>query len=183
MQEVQDRSSVQIDNYAYTNANAIQIRLDTSQILQQIKSFLEGKYIEPSQDPTTGEISWNEISSGQPKANTQGIQALMGYLHSVVNTGVVQGNLDRDQYDMYLYHFHKKLLKMTMLNLYRWDINPYEYPLITSHIMNTVEPFLSRTINDGERNSYAKSLQHSERSSVSTPNTSSGGIASWIKGG
>jgi hypothetical protein len=55
-----------------------------------------------------------------------------------------------------------ELTKMIVINLYSWDVRTQDAESIIDFIMNLIEPFLSRLVDNKERESYASSLRVSE---------------------
>lgn len=149
---------------AQNQYNVLQMRLDTSQLIEQIRLFLNAEIEIVTQDNNTGEYNRAVIPIGIPKANKRGVSEILSWISMVINTQTVQGNFPRTMegkspsYDMYIYWFQLNLMDHLMTNLYHYDIEEDELPGIVDSIMNLVLPFMSRLIGNEERKSYSESL-------------------------
>ena len=59
-----------------------------------------------------------------------------------------------------------------MNNLYNWGIEEDNYGQICNTIMNLMQPFVSRLINNKERDSYAQSIRVAESNTLQIPKKS-----------
>lgn len=146
---------------AYTTETALRIRLDTSPLKYQIQMFLEGKH-EAIERNTYGQLVTVQRPKGEPLANKIGVQRIMSYLESVINSQVVQGNFALDRYEWFMERTRKELARHLFVNMYSYGITQEEYPLIVDMICSMIELFVSRVINDLERKSYAGWMIHHE---------------------
>lgn len=160
-----------MSNIGYESLSALQIRLDTQPVLENIETFLKGKRIMYSKDQT-GHIIAKIEEIGEPKANREGIQSILTILSSILNSQVVQGNLDRATYEAYMENFHIDLATEIVTNCKKWGIKETDLNLIIDFVVNLVLPFMSRTINNEERNSYASTIKSFESRSESGGNFS-----------
>lgn len=152
-------------NQNYTGASVIQIRLETQGILDQIEAFLRGAQLVPHEDPEQG-LFLKPVSIGKPKCSNVGVQSLMAFAQSIVNPAVVQGNLDRDQYSTFVYETNVSLVQNIVINSESWGIIDEDIELICDFFMSLIIPYMSRTIENGERNSYETTLKSSESNTV-----------------
>lgn len=158
-----------------SDPNILKLRLDTSDLLERIEFFLRGCRDFYSKNET-GEIVQKKILSGKPKANEDGVQALLNWLSATINACVVQGYFPEDKagvsraYDRYIMEYHLALTEMIIKNIYEWDIKDFEIDGVISFIMLLVQPFFSRLIGNRERESYSQSLRSEERSTIDNPN-------------
>ena len=148
---------------AYTTETALRIRLDTIPIKYQIQMFLEGKQ-ESIEKNQAGNLVKITKDRGIPMANAIGIQRIMSYVESAINSQVVQGNLKQDQYEWFMMRTRKELARHLFVNMYDWGIKEEEYPLISDMICLLIELFVSRVVNNEERKSYANFMSHFENS-------------------
>jgi len=159
-------------NRAMNQYNLLQVRLDTSDILNQIKMFLNAEIEIVEKDPTTGQYKRSIIPLGKPYANRKGISRLMNWMQMTINAQVVQGNFPMDikgsstKYDQFIYEFHTNLAHMLMLNLYNYGIDDEEYPMIIDSINNLVVPFMTRLIGNKERESYGETFKEISSTSI-----------------
>lgn len=145
---------------AFTNESALRMRLDSTQLKYQIQLFLEGKIEKIVREE--GILKTELRPLGTPMVNDEGVQRIMSYIESVINSQVVQGNLKLDQYEWFMQRTRKELAKHIFVNMYRWGIREQEFPLIVDMLCSMIELFVSRLINNEERKSYANFMSHFE---------------------
>lgn len=157
-------SSMSQNDY-YNNTSALQIRLDTKQIIEDIELFLRGAKVVVIDDGQ-GNLVSKRVEMGHNKANDKGIQAILNYVSMIVNPQVVQGNFDKDFYEYFIQEKNVELVEMLIDNLYNWDIKEDDINPITDTIINMVIPFLSRCIGNKERDSYANTIKTVESNTI-----------------
>jgi len=163
----QSKEQVQMNNQPFVTDTAMELRLSVREPIFEIYKYLTGKMTIPVYDPDLGEYKHVEKSFGNPKANDEGIHSLMMFVNSVINTATVQGNFDINQYSDYIADKRDELRRMIVVNSYKWKIPDNYLSMITDTIMAFIEPFISRTIGDGERGSYRDTMRLTETSKVS----------------
>lgn len=156
----EEQTQATINRYA-ASASALQLRLDTQPLLDNIEIFLRGGKIIVEQDPK-GKIKSREVKMGKPKANDLGIQGILNIVSSVINPQVVQGNFDEDLYNDFIYRFHINLATNIISNCPDWKIIDEDIDVIIDFIMPLVEAFTSRLIDNKERESYSDTIKHIE---------------------
>jgi hypothetical protein len=166
-------SQTEMNRY-YTAASALQIRLDTRQILDDIELFLRGARIVVEQDGKQGRITSRKVKVGDPKANDLGVQSIMNVVTAVINPQVVQGNFTEEQWQDYVYQFHMNFSTNIVNNSYNWEIDDDDIDLIIDFIMPLVEAFTSRLIENKERDSYGDTIKTIESNTL--PRQDTGGI-------
>jgi hypothetical protein len=144
-------------NADYVTSSALKIRLDTNPILSQIELFLRGSQYIVVQDQY-GRIKQQNMKTGQPKANQLGIQSILNYVTGVFNPQVVQGNFKEEMYQNYIMELNIDLATMIVNNCYTWEVREDDIDVICDFIMSMLQPFISRLIDNKERESYEKSL-------------------------
>lgn len=145
-------------------ATILKYRLDTEAVLSAIRTYLEGisKETVYAKDEK-GQLKAYEQFVSNPKANPEGIHALMSFMQSCVNSPAVQGNFTTEgRYDFYIYEVNVSLVKMIVINCPAWEIADEDIEPICDFIMQLIIPFMSRLINNKERESYMGSLQSQE---------------------
>ena len=151
-------------NKAINNYNLLQLRLDPSSLLTEIKMFLKAEIEVVSQDET-GNIKREVIPVGMPKANEAGIASILNWIQMTINPQVVQGNFPSDRsgksemYEQYIQEFQLDLGDMVYINMYDYGINENEAQPIIDAIMNLVKPFMTRLIDNKERESYGDTFR------------------------
>ena len=170
-QQQQDPFDVSYNNYQassnrdFNNASALQIRLDTRPLIEDIELFLRGVRIEYYIDERGGQKN-KMVKIGKPKANPLGIQSILYLITSLVNSQNVQGNFKELQYFDFVYWARMDISKSIMYNMGRWEILEEDFDFIVNQVMNMVEPFMSRLIDNEERKSYAETIRHSETNTL-----------------
>ena len=168
-EETHVQNTVAALSKAYSDFNALRIRLDTQPLLEQIEYFLKGKRETVHQDKE-GKILTSAIITGVPKANDEGIQSLLNWMSATINTQTVQGNFPADsngnsiKYDAYIFEYHVELSTLIVLNAYNWEIDDDEIDGIIEFVMLLVIPFMSRLIGNKERESYGETMKTIESS-------------------
>lgn len=176
MESNESSSQAYNSNRYYTSSSALEIRLNTENLLLKIESFLRGGSYIMEEDKDSGKISTKFISQGDPKANREGVQSILNYLTSVFNPQVVQGNFTEDQYDKYVLEVNINLLQIILTNCPRWEINDDDIEYIIDFIMMIVIPYMSRTLDNKERESYADTFKTTESTTIRDKGGSTFGI-------
>lgn len=159
-------------NKGYNVASALQVRLDSSQIIENVELFLRGTKLVVEQDPTTNKITTKRLPLGKAKANDIGVQSVLNWIQLILNPQIVQGNFPVDSpahstmYEDYIYYARIDFTEMLIINCYDWEICDNDINVIVDSIMNAVEPFMTRLIDNKERESYDSTLRHVETSST-----------------
>ena len=150
----------------YDTSSVLQIRLSTQYIIDQIETFITGKIKTVVYDKETGEptIKYEQIT--QPKANKLGQQILINKVQAIINSAVVQGNFDETRYENYIDNVWQDLQDDLIINMPEWEVHESDYNAIIDNIMYMVIPFISRLLDNKERDSYAQSLRVEEKSQL-----------------
>lgn len=149
------------NNTSYLSESVMKYRLDTREVLLDIEMQLRGQQITYVRN-NDGEIVEEVKQVGKSKMNDEGIQSLITYLRSVLGPHTVQGNFDRDGYDDLIMEVDIYLSENVMANLHEWDIDVLDYNHVLDTVVTTLRLFLSRTIDNEERNSYAATMRSVE---------------------
>lgn len=182
-----DQQKIQLlrANDEYTDATALAIRLDTNPILKKFAVLLTGKEYHLDRDEKGG-VTVSELKIGDAICNLKGAHALINTLGFVLNPQVVQGYFHADKsgfsrkYEAYIEEIHKNLSANIMENLHNWKIEINHYNLIVDNIMHCLQPFLTRLLNNTERDSFGKSLQSKDHTII---RPDQGPIKKLLKGG
>lgn len=159
-------------NKAMNQYNLLQIRLDTNEIINQARMYLNAEIELVTQDEH-GKFKRETIPIGNPKANKAGRAAMLNWLQMIINPQVVQGNFPMDtkgtstMYDQYIYECQVDLMEMLMVNLYNYDIGEDEVQSIVDSMMNIIKPFMTRLIGNKERESYGETFKEITSTSMS----------------
>lgn len=158
-------------NQHYNHATALQVRLETTAIIENIELFLKGAKTIVEQDDK-GKIKARQVKLGRSKANDFGIQAILNYVSCIINPQVVQGNFPSDghgvslMYDMYVEEVHVDLVCFLVNNCYNWAIQDDDLDVIVDFIMKLVIPFMTRLIDNKERESYESTIKSIESNRI-----------------
>lgn len=166
MEQTQSSQQQAATNSAYTASNSLKLRLDTQHLLEQIELNLKGYKEVIRVDAKTGIPQVDRIRIGEPKANDLGIQEILRWLNNVINPAVVQGNYKEERYQDDLYRIRVSLAQDLMTNLDRYGINENDYEGIIDSFMATIRPFLSRLIDNKERESYEATIHSIESNTI-----------------
>ena len=150
---------------SYTEG-ALQLRLQTQELLDKIESYLLGFRLSIIQDQETGEIKTVKIPTGQKRTNEKGAQDIMSYVQGIVNPATVQGNFKLEQYDIYIFECREELNNLIFNNIDVYDIDEKNYNGIINFIIKLIEPFISRVIDNEERKSYAQTIKTTETATL-----------------
>lgn len=143
------------------DARALEIMLLSRDILDKVKVFLEGKHVQIYIDENN-DIKQKEVSIGQPKANDKGIQWIMFWLESKFNSQLVLGNMEAKQYKSFLRRVRMDLACNLMKNINDYAMTTRNYSEVISVLMESLEVYMTRTINAGAMKGITPTIRHSE---------------------
>lgn len=160
-----NEQQIAYNNSAYTTAGVIQLRLSTDGILDRLQEFLSGTkdIITQNEDGSTSLV---KAAVGTPLCNAEGQQALCSIVSSLINPSTVQGNFTAEQYANILYRIDETLTEELLINSSAWEIDKRKRTTIKMFIIYLIEVFLTRPIDNKERDSYGQTLRHMESSRV-----------------
>ena len=168
---------VTASNEDFVGTTALQIRLETRDLINQIEHFLRGK--EPNTFWDEKSQSWQTrlVDMGTAKANPRGIQGILNFCRAIINPQTVQGNYTKEEFLKFIAEKRIELARMCFVNFYEWEL-VYDNVIaeITEFVMNIVEPFMSRTIDNEERKSYAQTIRTNETNTVPKQSGMFGGL-------
>ena len=162
-------------NKYFTSASALQIRLETHHLIENIELFLRGAKIVITQDDQ-GRIESKQVSMGSAKANSRGIQSILNHVQLILNPQVVQGNFYIDgqghstMYEDYVFWARVELSRALVHNCYNWEIDEDDIDIMIDSIMAAIEPFMTRLIGNKERESYGETMKHMEHNTLKEGN-------------
>ena len=159
-------NQVRTNTAGYASAQALQIRLDPTQLIENLEMFLKGAKVIVQRD-SDGKMTQKMVDSGKPLANDIGVHSILNLVSTVINPHVVQGNFPIDGpkqsslFETYVTQFHENLATDLMNNIHNWGVQEDDYNSIINMIMNLVVPFMTRLVDNKERQSYGESLVYS----------------------
>lgn len=153
-----EEQEIQVQNFNnedFMNAGIMQLRLDPDPTLQKFQLLLTGQQIviKQEQDGTYSEVA-QQIS--KPKANEEGIHTIMFFVRNVVNTQTVQGNFDEDRYNAYIVEAHSDFAELIFNNMDDFEMTTKAGNDICNAFTKIIIPYMSRTLHNKERDSYAQ---------------------------
>ena len=152
-------------NAAFQASKVIELRLDTRPILDKLREFLSGKE-ERVVKQADGSITTIYEQTAKARMNDAGVASIVLCCELVFNSACVQGNYSDEMYRYDVSSLRKSLAKTLMLNIYAYSIDSREYEAIIDFIMSAARPFLSRLIQNKERESYAETMKIFESNTV-----------------
>ncbi len=152
-------------NEGYNNLSIIQIRLDTTKILKDIENYLKGKVVRIVQN-SDGSFKETDVVSGIALLNDQGVQSILSYMSGLINSSVVQGNYTKEQYLDHLDRIHGSITRQIIINRESWRLAQENMELVCDYLLNLIEPYLSRLIENKERDSFSSTMRTVENKSV-----------------
>lgn len=168
----------QTNSMGYHTESIMRYRLDMAELLRDIELYLSGKRIEMAEDSEG--IRENLIQYGEPLMNRRGIQSIIGSLRLLLGPHTVQGNLEKDAYDNLVEEINIYLARDIMINRVYWEVRLEDFPMIVDTIVWTTLLFLSRIIDNKERESYASTVRSIDTTNVKEK---SKGVLSSVFGG
>lgn len=156
------------NNVGFQNATALQIRLDTTQVVRQIEMYLKGErnILTQAED---GSFRNETVWKGKPIVSEEGLQGIMQFIETIFNPQVVQANFPDtkkidgyEQYANFLCRTRMDIADHLMKNLYNYGIDQKNYNGLISTLMRFIEAFMSRALFNKERESYAATIRTNE---------------------
>lgn len=166
-EQKQNMSQEASNNAFYTSATALQIRLNVEPLIAQLEMDIRG--LRETWDEATEQMKIILVSEPLFKKEI-GIQNYLSYVRTVINTQVVQGNLDEDSYADFMSSFHEGLASDLMINLHKYGLSTSHYNKVIRMATNLARGFLTRSLNNKERESYANTFKTVESSNTLASN-------------
>jgi len=147
---------------------ALELMLVSRDILDKVKTFLEGKITQLYLDEKQ-ELKEKTIMIGEAKANSKGIQWIMFWLESKFNSQAVLGNMDLKQYKSFLRRVRRDLASNLMKNRNNYEMTTKCYSEVISVLMEQLEVYMTRTILGGAVKSITPTIRHTETMGSGSP--------------
>ena len=151
----------------------IRIRLDASDIIERIETYLRGYKI-IDYETAEGIEGQQVMKFSKPKMNDEGVGTLLNWISGTINSQVVQGNFPVDKhgysekYEEYVLEYNLDLLSMVVTNCVDWEMKDEEIEPFVDFIMKIIIPFMSRLIGNEERKSYSETIRSIESQNIHT---------------
>ena len=157
-----ERNSYNVMDNQQVHPTFIDLRLNTHRLMNDIEVFLSGKRLVLQED-TAGNLIETYSVRGKNLANETGITGILNILRiSMLNEQIVQGNIKQDDYYSLIVNVRKELTEAIVVNCYEWDIADNNLNLIIDTLVRFFRLFISRTIDNKERESYSPQFQTRE---------------------
>lgn len=163
------------------NPSFMIMRIDTSPLLRKIRKDIGGKetvLIEDSE--IRGGYREEERQVARALANDEGLMHIGNMVEEIVNQHTVQGNLKEDHYWTFLPNTREEISMAIVMNCYDWGIDDKYLNYIIDKVMRIVELFLTRPMDNKERESYQKEFQ--SREVIQTNPSQKSGISGFGSG-
>lgn len=144
----------------YENSGYVALRIMPERLMADIERFLSNKKYELQK--VNGQLVEVARSMGSSLCNEQGINSILNLIRLRVNEHTVQGNFDLDQYNNYIADSRTEISEAIIANADVWEIKDTSIEMIINGIMGLLKPFLSRTIDNLERESLKTGMQSKE---------------------
>lgn len=179
MMEEQRNRNAQYSQYnQITDPAFIKLKLDTAPLIGRIERFLRGTKSIIKKDDGGNYVQYEEEVC-KPYANEEGIAAILAIIDTSANNHSVQGNLDKDELYNFLADTREEIAMTIVMNCYQWEIHETKLSMITDTILRFFRLFMSRTVNNLERESMMNQIQTRE---IISQNDKQSGIRSFAGG-
>ena len=146
-------------NFGGGNADALNVRLNTENLLTQAEEYLTGKRIVVYTD-RDGKVRQKTQTLGEAKANPLGCDFFLGRLRLIINAHIAQGSVSEETHKDNIFYIRMSISENAMLNLKDWGIQENHYSEIIDVLMYLIKYFLTRPINNLERESFKNTIQY-----------------------
>lgn len=154
------------NNAGFVDSGIMQLRVDTQQLLSDVRAFLKGIQYTPIVDRETGQVSLTEDKVGEALLNDYGVNSIVGRLRLIFSPHVVQGNFTKTDAERYICDLDINISCDLMHNLEAWGCNLGVYDHVINGIIESAEAFISRLIDNKERDSYSSTIRSVESNTV-----------------
>ena len=136
----------------------MRIRLETDDYIKNVVEGLLGGYIYNTEE--NGQVKQTFVNTGKRIVNFIGASAIQQILKFHINPHTVQGNFHThnkvsQKYEIMLEKFQVHLGNTIVINKYTWDFDMYNFEWFMMSLRDSVEMFLSRCLDNKERDSYS----------------------------
>lgn len=156
------------------DAGYITLRIVPDRVLAKIELFLSNKRVFYDVDEHGNPVEQVK-TMGEALANEQGISGLLNMVSSRVNEHTVQGNFTEERYGDYIYNTRMEFIKAVVVHRPYWGIKDSLIEPICDTIMGLIKPFMTRLIDNEERQGLNPTVRTNEHV-VHNTNEQKGGI-------
>lgn len=149
--------------------NVMQIRLQTEDYIKNIVEGLLGGYVYIYQK--NDEIERKFIKQGERLVNFIGAGAIEKMLRMHINPHTVQGNFPThnkisERFETMLHKFQIAFGNSLVANKHKWDFDMDNFEWLTMSVRDSVEMFLSRCLDNLERESFNQTTKSVETNTI-----------------
>lgn len=152
--------------------DTFKLRTDPSPLLEQLRSDLtmkvkkyhkSGKHTDPQNNK---KYDWVQKEGTKPLCNQIGVEQILSITRKLVNNHTVQGNTKHDGHKEKMRVISDDLTRTFWTKRKLWDMELKDVNDILGGLINMIDLFLSRTINNEERVRYGETFKDSTTRSV-----------------
>jgi len=154
MVEEQENSNQRINYVGAQDPSFLQYRLNTEAIIVQLEQTLTGELVNYIVNPENGDIIEKKQVISKPLVNREGYASIINFVKMLINNQTVQGNMKEYQYNEFIGSVREEFSFIIIVNQYRWNIEDTNIHYIIECVLNVIKVFLSRTLDNKERESY-----------------------------
>lgn len=166
-QAQQQAQAIHSMNMPFLSSSALQMRLDTKELLDETRTFFSGERIITTQDED-GKINISKVSEGRRLMNNLGVSHLINNLALILNPSTVQGNYTSEFWREECRRKRKAFAGLVVANRLIWELEPSALRSVTEALASAYIAFLSRPVDNKERESYANTIKSVESSTMQT---------------
>jgi len=166
----QNQEAIYSSNKNYVNnAPFMMMRIDTASLIKKINLFLSSQQITYKFNEKTQ--NWEEKiqTLGLPLASPEGIMRICNIVEMRINHHVAQGNFDKEHYWDFIARARKEITETIVKKCYDWRILDSNLNMIIDEISALIEAYLTRPIENKERDSYGQQFQSKENTVLQQP--------------
>jgi len=181
--ETQEQNRILTSNAQAINNQPFMLkRIETEPLIEKIQLFLSSQKVEVTFDEKTQDWKQKVVTVGLPLANVEGIMRICNIVEMRVNSQTVQGNFEGDHYWDHISRARKEITETIVKKCYDWDVHDSNLNMIIDEICALIEVFLTRPINNKERDGYANSFVGKENTLIQQPRSAFQGFAGGMGG-
>jgi len=164
----------------FIDANYMREKRNVDPIRQRLYEYITGLRLqEVAEKDSQGDVYWvrKYVPVTRPKLNNEGVGYLLSAFDLVINNQTVMGNITRAELWQYLGNYREDLACNLWENSDYYGLHMRHYHEIVGEFMSCVELFLTRPIDNKERESDTQSTKY-----VETNQPASTGRSRGVKG-
>lgn len=155
-EESRSHNPQQMDSSTFKQRN------DPKELLERIRLDIMNAYIEEVEETGPDGIKrrvrkFKKRKDTQPKANKQGVSDIMSYMERLINSHTVQSNImGLSEYRNRMRHISSDIILHFTAHREEWAVSMNDLDELIGTIVNLVDLFLTRGLDDKERTHYGE---------------------------